>query len=190
MNAALAAYVCRCQSGSVRRAAHIGRLSGSRSLCVRRCLYVERGEARPAAPARTDDTGRTPALFRPRDVIALELDTRMLLADRVEPELLEPLRVRSELSADARQALTILTSWDDKASRAAVAPCCLHASRSYSAFTRQPFAIPWDRDRPAVTPGGLADPDAAPEHRPNPAGGLLDGADNRFLRGVAGKRQR
>ena len=41
----------------------------------------------------------------------------MLLADRVEPELLEALRARSELSADARQALTIQTSWDDKASR-------------------------------------------------------------------------
>jgi len=73
----------------------------------------------------------------------------MLLADRAEPELLEALRARSELSADARQALTILTFWDDKASR--------------------------DRRRP---------------HRLNPAGGLFDGADNRFLRGVAGQRQR
>ena len=73
----------------------------------------------------------------------------MLLADRVEPELLEALRARSELSADARQALTILTSWDDKASR----------------------------DRSAHT-------DSIPQEA------FFDGADNRFLRGVAGKRQR
>jgi acyl-homoserine-lactone acylase len=78
--------------------------------------YVERGELglRPQL-ALTMLEGRSRCSVE--DVIARKFDTRMLLADRVKPALLEALRARKELSDDVRQGLTILASWDDKASR-------------------------------------------------------------------------
>ena len=85
----------------------------------------------------------------------------MLLAERVKPSLLEALRAKRELSEDARLALTILASWDDKASRDSRGALLFTGLGQLSGAIRQPFAIPWDPARPAVTPSGRADPEAA-----------------------------
>jgi acyl-homoserine-lactone acylase len=126
--------------------------------------YVERGELglRPQlALAMLEGAAKVSV----ENLISLKFETRMLLAERVKPALIEALRARRELSEDARRALTILASWDDKASRdSRGALLFTRFWESYSAAVSKPFAIPWDSGRPADTPSGLADPETAVEH--------------------------
>jgi acyl-homoserine-lactone acylase len=126
--------------------------------------YVERGELglRPQlALAMLEGRPR----FSVGEVMALKFDTRMLLAERVKPALVKALQDKGPLSEVGRLALTILTSWDDKASRdSRGALLFTRFWDAYASATRQPFAIPWDPARPAETPSGLADAEAAIAH--------------------------
>jgi acyl-homoserine-lactone acylase len=103
--------------------------------------------------------------FSPEDVVRLKFSTRMLLAERVKPDLLAALRALQTPSEDARRALQLLGQWDNQV--AADSRGALVFQRfwdTYSAAVRQPYARPWNTAEQAVTPAGLADTGAAVRH--------------------------
>lgn len=99
------------------------------------------------------------------DVIRLKFNTRMLLADRVKPALLQAIRGLKDRSAELKRALEVLESWDNRVSadrRGAV--LFQRFWDTYRQAVTQPFEIPWDSTKPASTPSGLADSALALKH--------------------------
>ncbi|MGE0442136.1 MAG: acylase [Gemmatimonadales bacterium] len=95
------------------------------------------------------------------ELVAYKHSTRMLLADRILPDLLAAARSRGD--GDARRAADVLDAWDRQAeatSRGAV----LFQFWVQEVFQRtrgNPFANPWRLDQALSTPSGLADPAVA-----------------------------
>lgn len=97
-----------------------------------------------------------------QDVIDLKYSTRMLLAERIRPELIAAVRGAPAAPADAVAGADVLDAWDGRVaagSRGAV--LFQHFWDAYSAAVRPPFAMPWSDAEPATTPRGLSDPAAA-----------------------------
>ena len=91
------------------------------------------------------------------DVIRLKYNTRMLLAERVRPELLEAVRAADDASEDLRAGAAALEAWDGTVgaqSRGAVLFQTFWDA--YTTAVRQPFAQRWNPLNPASTPVGLA----------------------------------
>ena len=100
-----------------------------------------------------------------QDVIDLKYSTRMLLAERIGPELVAAVRSAPAAPADAIAGADALEAWDGRVgagSRGAV--LFQRFWDAYSAAVRPPFATPWQESDPASTPRGLADPAAAIQH--------------------------
>jgi acyl-homoserine-lactone acylase len=108
------------------------------------------------------------------DVIRRKFDTRMLLADRVKPDLIAAVAA-TRPQGDVADALALLRRWDDTAARDArgavlfatwwrryvatadsAAPTA--ASAGFAARATSLFARPWTPADPTGTPAGLADP--------------------------------
>ena len=103
--------------------------------------------------------------FSLEDVISLKFNTRMLLADRVKPALIEAIEKSEQPSEDLRSGLETLQSWDNRVaadSRGAV--LFKRFWDTYSRATPQPFSVAWDPWNPASTPLGLSDPNLAVRH--------------------------
>lgn len=108
------------------------------------------------------DTNRKLSL---EDVVTLKHNYRMLLADRVKPDLIRAVRA-TQPTGDVAAALALLEKWDNTASP---------DSKGSSLFElwwaryaqRQPdslrYATTWSSADPLRTPGGLADPARAAE---------------------------
>jgi acyl-homoserine-lactone acylase len=103
------------------------------------------------------------------EVVRRKHSTRMLLADRVKPDLIEAMRA-SEPTGEVARAIERIEQWDNTVaaeSRGSV----LFARwwRRYvervdsSASVESPFAAPWHVDAPTNTPRGLAAPALAVE---------------------------
>lgn len=94
------------------------------------------------------------------DVVRLKHSYRMLLADRVKPDLLRAAGARPELA----DAVGLLAAWDNTAAAGSRGAVLFETWwRAYTAGDRdQPrFAEPWTPDLPTVTPRGIADPERA-----------------------------
>jgi acyl-homoserine-lactone acylase len=120
--------------------------------------YFERGSL-ALRPQLALDLLERQATFSVEDVIRAKYATRMLLAERVKPDLIAAVRSSTDPSEEARVGADVLEAWDDRVaapSRGAV----LFARfwDAYTAAVRQPFAVPWQPSEPAKTPRGLADP--------------------------------
>lgn len=92
------------------------------------------------------------------DVIRLKFNTRMLLAERIRPELLAAVRATASASDELRAGAAALEAWDGMVgaqSRGAVLFQTFWDA--YTNAVRQPFAQRWDPLNPASTPSGLAD---------------------------------
>lgn len=111
------------------------------------------------------------------DVVDLKHSARMLLADRMKPDLLEALRAAAP-SGDVERGLGVLEEWDNRAGRKSRGAVLFEAwwdlylatadsaeetpaSAGFEAEPRDLFAEPWSPDRPTRTPRGLGDPDRA-----------------------------
>jgi acyl-homoserine-lactone acylase len=100
-----------------------------------------------------------------QDVIDLKYSTRMLLAERIRPELVATVREAASAPADAIAGADVLESWDGRVS--AESRGALLFQRfwdAYSAAVRPAFATAWTESDPVQTPRGLADRAAAIEH--------------------------
>jgi len=103
--------------------------------------------------------------FSMDDVKSLKYNTRMLLADRVRPDLLRALRDVPEPSPELQQGISVLEAWDGRVSAGSKgAILFMKFWDTYSAAVQQPFRIRWSLTQPGSTPAGIADPDAAVKH--------------------------
>jgi len=97
--------------------------------------------------------------FSLEDVIRLKFNTRMLLADRVKPALLQALQNAAQPSADLQSGMKVLEAWDNRVSATSKGAVLFQRFwDTYSQARPQPFAVPWDAANPAATPSGLSDP--------------------------------
>ena len=103
------------------------------------------------------------------DVVRLKYSYRMLLAERVKPDLLAAAgspagaaAVAGDGAADSSlaAAVEVLRRWDDTSAPESRGGVLFEAWwRSYAQDRDAPrFAVPWSRDDPMRTPRGLADP--------------------------------
>ena len=126
--------------------------------------YVERGELALRPQLAIEMLGARDK-FSVEDVKRLKFEPRLLLAERVRPALLEALAAQAALSEDLAQARTVLEAWDLRASATSRGAVLFQRFwETYRVEVRQPYAEPWDAARPAATPRGLANPEAALKH--------------------------
>jgi len=96
------------------------------------------------------------------DIPDLKFNTRMLLADRVKPDLIEAIKGVEEPSAALRSGLAVLQSWDNRVSAGSRGAVLFQRFwDTYAAAVEQPYAVPWDAAKPASTPAGISDRDRA-----------------------------
>lgn len=120
--------------------------------------YFERGELglRPqVALEMLEREGK----FSFEDVRRMKYNTKMLLADRVKPELIAAIKREKEPGEQLQRALAVLEAWDNRTaadSRGAV--LFQRFWDQYRAAVREPHARKWDERDPARTPAGLSDP--------------------------------
>ena len=98
------------------------------------------------------------------DVVALKHSTRMLLADRVKPDLISAVRA-SNPSAEVAKALDVLSAWDNTASIPSRGSVLFEVWwRRYAQGSRDSlFAQPWSPKAPMATPRGIRDTERAVE---------------------------
>lgn len=101
--------------------------------------------------------------FSPESVLAINGSPRLLLAERVLPQLLEVAATSTD--ADVARARRVLAAWDRQvASDSRGAVLFLRFWDTYAAEREQPFAAPWSASDATGTPHGLADGQVALEH--------------------------
>ncbi|MGA2260205.1 MAG: penicillin acylase family protein [Acidobacteriota bacterium] len=99
------------------------------------------------------------------DVIRLKFNTKMLLADRVKPALVEAIRELKAPSADLQRGLNTIEAWDNRVSTDSKGGVLFQRFwDTYSQASKQPFGTPWDPRNPAATPSGLSDDTLALKH--------------------------
>ncbi len=100
--------------------------------------------------------------FSVDDVIRLKYSTRMLLAERVKPGVIDAVAAAADAPQEARDGAAALAAWDDRVaadSRGAV--LFEKFWDGYAAATRAPFETPWQPENAAKTPAGIGAPAAA-----------------------------
>ena len=126
--------------------------------------YFERGEL-GLRPQLALDMLEAREKFSVEDLKRLKYDTRLLLAERVKPALLEALAAQPAPSEELAEARRVLGAWDGRASATSRGAVLFERFwDAYRAEVRQPYAEPWDAKRPAETPRGIADTGAALKH--------------------------
>jgi acyl-homoserine-lactone acylase len=95
------------------------------------------------------------------DVNQMKFSMRMLLADRVKPDLIKAVEA-SEPAGDVKQAVEILRQWDNSVARDSVGGVLLKVWWDiYDKDNSNQFATPWTADAPMTTPRGLGDAERA-----------------------------
>ncbi len=125
--------------------------------------YVERGELGMRPQLALELLGAREK-FSPDDVLDLKFSPRLLLAERVKADLLAAADAASPSSEALGEGREIIAAWDCTASASSVGTVLFQRfwERYRQALgSREPFAQPWDAERPYDTPFGLADRGAA-----------------------------
>ena len=126
--------------------------------------YFERGEL-ALRPQLALELVEAREKFSVEDLKRLKYDTRLLLADRVKPALLEAVAAQPAPSGELAEARRVLEAWDNRASATSRGAVLFQRFwDAYRAEVRQPYADAWDPKRPAQTPRGIADTGAAMKH--------------------------
>ncbi|MEW6208373.1 MAG: acylase [Acidobacteriota bacterium] len=96
------------------------------------------------------------------DVMRLKYQTRMLLADRIKPDLIRALRATANPSEDLKRGLAVIEAWDNRVARESRGAVLFKRFwDTYSRESKKAFAVDWDKQNPARTPAGLGDPPVA-----------------------------
>lgn len=104
------------------------------------------------------------------DVIRLKFNARMLLADRVKPDLIKALKQAIERSPDhaiddLKRGLKVIEAWDNQTTAGSRGGVLFQQFwNTYSRAVRHPYAVAWDSNNPAKTPSGLSDTVQAVKH--------------------------
>ena len=126
--------------------------------------YFERGELalRPQVALEMLESRKR---FSLDDVKRLKYNTKMLVAERVKPDLVRAIKALPELSDELRQGLEVLERWDNQVSAGSRGAVLFQRFwDQYRAALKEPFATPWNERNPAQTPAGLADTTLAVKH--------------------------
>jgi acyl-homoserine-lactone acylase len=111
------------------------------------------------------------AKFSLEDLKQLKYNTKMLLADRLKPELIAAIRTAiasSRASEDLKKGLAVMEAWGNRASAEAKGAVLFQRfADTYLEALAEPFRIAWDASNPAKTPSGIADPAIALSHFEN-----------------------
>jgi acyl-homoserine-lactone acylase len=95
-------------------------------------------------------------------VMKAKYNTRLLLADRVKADLIKLARGQTVDGVNLDEAADVLTDWDNTVSRDSKGSLLfVNFWRKYRDKTKTPFAVLWDEKKPAATPLGIGDVDAA-----------------------------
>jgi acyl-homoserine-lactone acylase len=111
---------------------------------------------------------------RPVDLAKVLKDkyaTRLLLADRVKDDVLKLTKFKADDEPELDQAIEVLRTWDNSVARDSKGSllfvqfwknyCQLCKRPDREEWYRKLYAIPWDERRPAETPSGIGDMEAA-----------------------------
>ncbi|MEP7272804.1 MAG: penicillin acylase family protein [Acidobacteriota bacterium] len=119
--------------------------------------YFERGEL-GLRPQMTLEMLESRPKFSFEQVRELKYNTRMLLADRVKPDLLRALKLLPRRSEDLNRGLAVLEAWDNRVSAESRGGVLFQRFwDQYRLGLKQPFGTPWSSLNPARTPTGIAD---------------------------------
>ena len=120
--------------------------------------YFERGPLALRPQLALDLLDRVENVTVP-DVIRVKYNTRMLLAERVKPSLLDAVRAVDSPSDELRAGAAALEAWDDRVSADSRGAVLFQQFwDQYAAAVPQPFETPWNEANPTSTPAGLSDP--------------------------------
>jgi acyl-homoserine-lactone acylase len=126
--------------------------------------YFERGEL-SLRPQLALEMLESKSKFSLDDVRRMKFNTKMLLADRLKPDLIKALKAASSPSHDLIKGLAVIEAWDNTASADAKGAVLFQRFvDSYLRATKKPYAVEWDSRDPARTPSGLSDPALAVKH--------------------------
>jgi acyl-homoserine-lactone acylase len=105
------------------------------------------------------------AKFSLQDVMRLKFNAKMLLADRVKPDLIKAIEATPNPSDELRRGLVVLEAWDNRTSAESRGGVLFQRFwDTYNTAVKQPYAVAWDARNPAKTPSGLSDAAAAVKH--------------------------
>jgi acyl-homoserine-lactone acylase len=91
-----------------------------------------------------------------------KFNTRMLLAERVKPDLLRMARGRTQDGVNLDEAAAVLAAWDNTTSRVSKGSVLFATFwKLYGAQARRPYAAEWDESKPSSTPQGVGEPETA-----------------------------
>jgi acyl-homoserine-lactone acylase len=94
------------------------------------------------------------------DVKRLKYNPKMLLADRVKPDLIKALKSAANPSEDLKRGLAVMESWDNTVGRESRGGVLFRRFwDSYAGENKTPHAVAWDSKNPANTPRGLSNPE-------------------------------
>ncbi len=119
--------------------------------------YFERGELGLRPQMTLEMLERQPK-FSFEQVRAMKYNTRMLLADRIKPDLVRALKLLPARSDDLNRGLAVLEAWDNRVSAESRGGVLFQRFwDQYRVGLKQPFATPWSALNPARTPNGVGD---------------------------------
>lgn len=126
--------------------------------------YFERGEL-ALRPQLALEMLESQPKFSLADVQRLKFNTKMLIADRLKPDLIRAIKALPEPSDELKKGLAIIEAWDNTASAAATGAVLFQRfANTYFDATKKPYAVEWDAGHPARTPAGISDPALAVKH--------------------------
>jgi acyl-homoserine-lactone acylase len=95
-------------------------------------------------------------------VLRDKYNTRMLLADRVKPDLLQLAKGQTIDGVPLDEAVGVLESWDNTVSRESRGSVLFEKFwRKYGMRAAKPYAKPWDDTNPIDTPAGIGEAETA-----------------------------
>ncbi len=126
--------------------------------------YFERGEL-GLRPQMALEMLESQPKFSLEDVKRLKFNTKILIADRLKPDLIKALKAIPNPAPELLEGLAIIAAWDNTASAENRGGILFQRfANTYFDSIKQPYAIPWDAKNPARTPTGIADTALAVKH--------------------------
>ncbi|HEV8484439.1 MAG TPA: penicillin acylase family protein, partial [Blastocatellia bacterium] len=126
--------------------------------------YFERGDL-GLRPQLALEMLESQSKFSLDDVQRMKFNTKLLVADRLKPDLIKAVRAAPAPSDDLLKGLAVIEAWDNTASADAKGAVLFQRFAStYFDATRKPYAVEWNRQDPARTPSGISDPALAVKH--------------------------
>ena len=96
------------------------------------------------------------------EVKQMKFNTKMLVADRLKPDLIKAIKAVSNPTEDLLKGLAVIEAWDNTASANAKGAVLFQRFvTEYFRATKRPYAVEWNRAEPSRTPSGIADPPLA-----------------------------